>query len=92
MAARSYCKPGPSRFLDVIPPAEDAGAGGVVASAAGAAVAAAAASGGAGLFWGGAVLLSCLLAFLVNLSTFLVIGRTSPVSYQVMEFCSCAEG
>ncbi|CAM9401263.1 unnamed protein product, partial [Laminaria digitata] len=36
------------------------------------------------LFWGGMVLLSCLLAFLVNLSTFLVIGRTSPVSYQVL--------
>ena len=36
-----------------------------------------------GFFWVGMVLLSCLLAFLVNLSTFLVIGRTSPVSYQV---------
>lgn len=36
------------------------------------------------MFWVGMVFLSCLLAFLVNLSTFLVIGRTSPVSYQVM--------
>lgn len=36
-----------------------------------------------GLFSVGLVFLSCLLAFLVNLSTFLVIGRTSPVSYQV---------
>lgn len=46
-----------------------------------------AADGGAGvtsLFWAGMVLLSCLLAFLVNLSTFLVIGKTSPVSYQVL--------
>ncbi|CAN0464253.1 unnamed protein product, partial [Ectocarpus sp. 12 AP-2014] len=39
---------------------------------------------GVGVFWVGMVFLSCLLAFLVNLSTFLVIGRTSPVSYQVM--------
>ncbi|CAM9868979.1 unnamed protein product [Ectocarpus sp. 6 AP-2014] len=39
---------------------------------------------GAGAFWVGMVFLSCLLAFLVNLSTFLVIGRTSPVSYQVL--------
>ncbi|CAN0292518.1 unnamed protein product, partial [Ectocarpus sp. 4 AP-2014] len=39
---------------------------------------------GAGVFWVGMVFLSCLLAFLVNLSTFLVIGRTSPVSYQVL--------
>jgi hypothetical protein len=34
----------------------------------------------------GAVLsigLSCLLAYCVNLSTYLVIGHTSPVSYQV---------
>lgn len=37
------------------------------------------------MFWAGMVLLSCLLAFLVNLSTFLVIGRTSPVSYQVID-------
>lgn len=29
------------------------------------------------------VLLSCLLAYGVNLSTYLVIGHTSPVSYQV---------
>lgn len=29
------------------------------------------------------VLFSCALAFFVNLSLFLVIGRTSPVSYQV---------
>lgn len=35
------------------------------------------------LFWVGMVFLSCLLAFSVNLSTFLVIGKTSPVSYQV---------
>ena len=35
------------------------------------------------LFWVGMVFLSCLLAFSVNLSTFLVIERTSPVSYQV---------
>eukprot|EP00903_Cladosiphon_okamuranus_P010526 g9956.t1 len=40
--------------------------------------------GSATLFWAGMVLLSCLLAFLVNLSTFLVIGKTSPVSYQVL--------
>lgn len=33
--------------------------------------------------WAGIVVLSCLLAFLVNLSSFLVIGRTSPVSFQV---------
>lgn len=33
------------------------------------------------------VLLSCFLAFLVNLSLFLVIGRTSPVSYQVKSKC-----
>lgn len=33
--------------------------------------------------WAGMIFLSCLLAFSVNLSTFLVIGRTSPVSYQV---------
>ncbi|CAM9909576.1 unnamed protein product, partial [Ectocarpus fasciculatus] len=39
---------------------------------------------GAEMFWVGMVFLSCLLAFLVNLSTFLVIGRTSPVSYQVL--------
>lgn len=31
------------------------------------------------------VLLSCLLAYGVNLSTYLVIGHTSPVSYQVGE-------
>lgn len=43
------------------------------------------AAGGAGsVFWAGVALLSCLLAFLVNLSTFLVIGKTSPVSYQVL--------
>lgn len=30
-----------------------------------------------------AVLCSCLLAYGVNLSTYLVIGHTSPVSYQV---------
>jgi len=30
------------------------------------------------------VLLSCALAFLVNLSTFLVIGKTSPLSYQIL--------
>lgn len=35
------------------------------------------------LLWVGMVFVSCLLAFLVNLSTFLVIGKTSPVSYQV---------
>lgn len=40
-------------------------------------------AGATSLFWAGMVLLSCLLAFLVNLSTFLVIGKTSPVSYQV---------
>lgn len=33
--------------------------------------------------WGW-VILSALLAFLVNLSLFLVIGRTSPVSYNVL--------
>ena len=30
------------------------------------------------------VFISSILAFLVNLSTFLVIGKTSPVSYQVL--------
>lgn len=31
-----------------------------------------------------AIALSCVLAYCVNLSTYLVIGRTSPVSYQVL--------
>lgn len=38
-------------------------------------------------FTSGAVLaisISCLLAYCVNLSTYLVIGHTSPVSYQVL--------
>lgn len=30
------------------------------------------------------ILLSCLIAVLVNFSTFLVIGKTSPVTYQVL--------
>ncbi|XP_051120620.1 UDP-xylose transporter 1 [Andrographis paniculata] len=32
----------------------------------------------------GFILLSCLIAVLVNFSTFLVIGKTSPVTYQVL--------
>ena len=39
-------------------------------------------------FWSGNVLylilLSCILAFLVNLSIFLTIGRTSPITYNVL--------
>lgn len=31
-----------------------------------------------------AIAISCLLAYCVNLSTYLVIGHTSPVSYQVL--------
>lgn len=30
------------------------------------------------------ILFSCVLAYCVNLSTYLVIGHTSPVSYQVL--------
>lgn len=30
-----------------------------------------------------AIIVSCVLAYLVNLSTFLLIGHTSPISYQV---------
>ncbi|KAI8906359.1 triose-phosphate transporter family-domain-containing protein [Gorgonomyces haynaldii] len=30
------------------------------------------------------IAISCLLAFLVNLSTFLIIGRTSPITYNVV--------
>lgn len=32
----------------------------------------------------GFILLSCLIAVSVNFSTFLVIGKTSPVTYQVL--------
>eukprot|EP00494_Astrolonche_serrata_P005547 UN05563 len=32
-------------------------------------------------------ILSCCLAFCVNLSIFLVIGRTSPISYNVLGHC-----
>lgn len=32
----------------------------------------------------GFIALSCLIAVFVNLSTFLVIGKTSPVTYQVL--------
>lgn len=87
MVARAFSGAQVSSWPDS---AQDEGAG-----AAGAATAeTAAAAGGlagtaegeagmASVFWAGMVLLSCLLAFLVNLSTFLVIGKTSPVSYQV---------
>ena len=34
-----------------------------------------------------AIVLSCALAYCVNLSTYLVIGHTSPVSYQVLGVC-----
>lgn len=37
-----------------------------------------------GTYAGGLVLASCIMAFLVNLSIFLVIGKTSPVSYNVL--------
>jgi solute carrier family 35 protein E3 len=32
----------------------------------------------------GVILISCFFAFLVNLSTFLVIGKTSPITYNVL--------
>ncbi|KAK4493026.1 hypothetical protein RD792_018162 [Penstemon davidsonii] len=32
----------------------------------------------------GFIILSCLIAVIVNFSTFLVIGKTSPVTYQVL--------
>lgn len=67
----------PSRWLRCTLPDEGDGV-------AAAAVTAARVEATSSMLWAGVVFLSCLLAFLVNLSTFLVIERTSPISYQVM--------
>ncbi|CAM9642598.1 unnamed protein product, partial [Pylaiella littoralis] len=67
----------PSRWLRCTLPDEGDGV-------AAAAVTAARVEATSSMLWAGVVFLSCLLAFLVNLSTFLVIERTSPISYQVL--------
>eukprot|EP00752_Nemacystus_decipiens_P017783 g15944.t1 len=78
MMVRAFSGVQPSRWLH---PSQGEGDG---AAAAGVPGATDGEAGVTSLFWAGMVPLSCLLAFLVNLSTFLVIGKTSPVSYQVL--------